>query len=520
MRWLIAVSWLFYAQKVEALTCLTCDNVEQPRHCTTVMTCPDNDVCFVERKINSFGEEGYALGCMRDNVCRNITSTSSTSQCSQCCNKDLCNHEGCGKPGYPDSRGPVCYNCIEAVSDGRCHHIDLCRRGEVCSVSGKGMFGTTVFASKCLLQEICGTRQIPNLDIIGKRGYKTSSNSRSFDVHDCFQCCSGDLCNKNCHNSVDGQWGDWNPWSACTNCNQTRNRQCNNPPPEYGGKTCVGNSQQTQECGMCPVDGQWGEWIPSSACTKCNQTMSRQCNSPAPERGGKGCIGNPSQTQECGVCLAKDCSDLQRIDSTLHSGVYTITTPLSHTKVQVFCDMETDGGGWTIFQRRFNGSVDFYRNFSDYENEFGHAAGEYWLGLKYIYEITSHRSLQLRVNISRYDGRTGYDVYGNFSLRQGTNYTLNLGERLMSQGVDTRYTFLINGAVGRDFSTYDHDVDLYPEANCAAIVKGGWWYSACFYYMNLNGLYSPETDDQTTMSYDSNVGLESSTIMFKDMVKK
>ena len=51
------------------------------------------------------------------------------------------------------------------------------------------------------------------------------------------------------------------------------------------------------------VDGQWGEWIPSSACTKCNQTMSRQCNSPAPERGGKGCIGNPSQTQECGVCL-------------------------------------------------------------------------------------------------------------------------------------------------------------------------------------------------------------------------
>ncbi|KAH3776286.1 hypothetical protein DPMN_177707 [Dreissena polymorpha] len=86
--------------------------------------------------------------------------------------------------------------------------------------------------------------------------------------------------------------------------------------------------------------------------------------------------------------------------------------------------MDTDGGGWTIFQRRFNGSVDFYRNFSDYENGFGNVAGEYWLGLKYIYEITSNGSCQLRVNITHGDGSTGYDVYSNFSLQHGTNYTL------------------------------------------------------------------------------------------------
>ena len=66
----------------------------------------------------------------------------------------------------------------------------------------------------------------------------------------------------------------------------------------------------------------------------------------------------------------------------------------------VFCDTQTADGGWTVIQRRKDGSVDFNRPWSDYEKGFGDLNEEFWYGLKNINCLTQTGQWEFRVDLN------------------------------------------------------------------------------------------------------------------------
>ncbi|XP_078700733.1 uncharacterized protein LOC144927268 [Branchiostoma floridae x Branchiostoma belcheri] len=82
-----------------------------------------------------------------------------------------------------------------------------------------------------------------------------------------------------------------------------------------------------------------------------------------------------------------DCSEIytaQAMLGSIASAVFSIKPAHVAHPISVYCDQTTDGGGWTVIQRRFDGSLEFYRYIGAYQNGFGDSSGEYWLGLDNI----------------------------------------------------------------------------------------------------------------------------------------
>uniref|UniRef100_A0A674AZ85 Thrombospondin-2-like n=1 Tax=Salmo trutta TaxID=8032 RepID=A0A674AZ85_SALTR len=112
----------------------------------------------------------------------------------------------------------------------------------------------------------------------------------------------------------DGRWSLWSPWSSCSvTCGEgqiTRIRHCNAPTPQLGGKDCEGQGRETQRCEAkpCPIDGGWGPWSPWAICSAtCGggvKGRTRVCNSPEPQYGGKKC---PGETNDSNACNKQDC---------------------------------------------------------------------------------------------------------------------------------------------------------------------------------------------------------------------
>ena len=207
----------------------------------------------------------------------------------------------------------------------------------------------------------------------------------------------------------------------------------------------------------------------------------------------------------CGPCLCRDderllekyycdCQNFQaKRDCMEHkqvgvkvNGVYKIHQNILKI-ILVYCDQITDGGGWTVFQRRIDGSVDFFRDWEHYKKGFGNLQNEHWLGNENIFTLTLQglypRGNELRIDMMNSKKIKKSVKYADFHITNAIS----------------KYTLHVNGYTGtladalkqhnkQKFSTFDSDNDSRSTGNCASWLFGGWWFFNC-HQSNLNGKY-------------------------------
>ncbi|RUS87318.1 hypothetical protein EGW08_004930 [Elysia chlorotica] len=174
----------------------------------------------------------------------------------------------------------------------------------------------------------------------------------------------------------------------------------------------------------------------------------------------------------------QDCTRGMGDDVTKSYPSYAI---MKHDMLQreILCETQKNGGGWIVIQRRVNGDVDFYRDWTSYRDGFGSLTGDFWIGNEAIHQLTNSAAFELRVDI-RFKDEEQFAEYGLFRIEEEANkYRLHVDQYSGTAGDGLTYSN------SHYFSTFEADHDVHGP-NCAVDFHGAWWYKSCA-DANLNG---------------------------------
>ncbi|XP_064553169.1 ficolin-1-like [Drosophila montana] len=210
------------------------------------------------------------------------------------------------------------------------------------------------------------------------------------------------------------------------------------------------------------------------------------------------------QLQMCQALLEKTKSNprIERPEATscvpfgFFTGIRVLYLP-GASPFRVLCDGHSIGPGWTLIQRRYDGSEDFYRNWGDYRNGFGNLDKEFFLGLEYIYRLTNYQRCELYIYIETFDNEITWARYDNFVIgSEAENY------KLSSVGNFTGIVDRLTSHLNIEFSTYDRENS--PNKYSEKYHGGYWLFDGLNLGSNLNGRYLPyKVDDQQSINWET-----------------
>ncbi|XP_038032026.1 angiopoietin-related protein 5 isoform X3 [Anas platyrhynchos] len=199
-----------------------------------------------------------------------------------------------------------------------------------------------------------------------------------------------------------------------------------------------------------------------------------------------------------------DCTDIKDTIGSVSktpTGLYIIHPEGSNYPFEVLCDMDFQGGGWTVVQKRTDGIITFQRTWSEYLDGFGDLSGEFWLGLRKIFHIVNQKatSFSLYVDLESENDKHAYAAYDGFWIEdEACSFKIHLGHYSGNAGDAFRGYRKEDNQNSMPFSTFDVDNDgcrpvctikQQPVKSCSNFSEStGWWFNQCG-LANLNGVH-------------------------------